>query len=88
MNTAKRIAAKSILSAVLWIAYFAVQRIFCPVMTNEQALNQLNDTKESFVNLQVYQVFWNYAWLIPLIILILIFREEITDLYYKIKGVF
>jgi hypothetical protein len=57
-------------------------------MTNEQALNQLNDTTDSFTDLATYQQFWRFAWVIPIVICLIIFSKEIKNIFIKIKGGF
>jgi hypothetical protein len=45
-----------------------------------------DDTTASFTDFTLYQNIWNYGWIVPTVICILIFWKNITNLFYRIKG--
>ncbi len=82
------IKIKSALAVGLWIIFFSVKRVVDPIFTTEQALKQMEDTAASFYSPSIYQQLWSFAWLIPLFICLVIFKNEITNFYYKKRGGF
>ena len=82
----KIFAIKSIVAVSIFGMYFVLRNVFYPTLTNEQALKQLEDTTASFTDFTLYQIIWNFAWIIPVIMCILIFWKNIRNLFFRIKG--
>ncbi|MDP4181174.1 MAG: hypothetical protein Q8942_08795 [Bacillota bacterium] len=83
-----RFVFKSILGVILWTAYVVSHSIFKPVLTNKQALGQFQDSSAAFTDFSLYQFIWNWLWIVPLILCILLFIAEIKRFYKKLRGGF
>ena len=82
----RNIVFKIIVSCLVIVIYIIIYNSLTPVLTNEVALTQMKDTEDSFLGFNIYNDLLPYSWIIPLIICLLIFRRELVDLYYMIRG--
>ncbi|MCX7921233.1 MAG: hypothetical protein N3B21_04300 [Clostridia bacterium] len=80
------ILVKGLITAALWILYFTLEKVYYPVITNEEALKQLEDTSRSFTDYAVYQNLWNAAWVVVAIISVLIFLPEFKAAFRRLRG--
>lgn len=84
MKTSKVI--KVVVAVILWGIYSQIYNIYYPVMTVAMSKHQMDISAESFTDFAAYQQFWNYAWLIPTVIILLMFLKDIKWLITKIKN--
>ncbi len=84
----KRLVLKSLISAVIIGGYTIASNVLYPVMTNEQALKQMEDSTGSYTDLSLYTQLWNYAWIVPAVICVCIFWTEIRTVLSKGRGGF
>lgn len=80
--------AKTILLAVILVIYGSITTIFhsvfYPVVTNEMALGQLEDSAQSYTGWASYNLamkLWEGGWVIMVVIVILSYRKEIGKLF-------
>lgn len=76
---------KAFISICLVVIYVVIQRIFYPIMTNEVALNQFEDTANSFVDITTSQlVLHNLHWIF-LVLILIVYYKEIINIIKKVK---
>jgi hypothetical protein len=75
---------KLILSIIVWGLYGLLYSVFYPVLTNEAALKQLEDSNNSFINYAFYRQIWNGTGIILIFITIIIFSKELKG--FIIRG--
>lgn len=76
---------KPISVILMWGISLTVYRMFSPVLTNDVALTQLENSSTSFTHLQLYQDAGFFVWLALIIITVLIYKNNIKKLYCKIR---
>jgi len=82
----KKILLKILAVPVIIITYIFTKNVFTPVITDKMALNQMEDTANSYTSFNIFRELWQLSWILPIIICLIIFRKELIDLFYKIKG--
>jgi hypothetical protein len=73
------------LSLLTWALYLAVITSFQPTLTNGMAITQLETSSSSFTDYSMYQSFIGYSWVIPVVITIALFFNNIKNLIKKLK---
>lgn len=83
-----RITTKSIWAAIIVVVYglgYAfIQNVYYPSVVNPNALTQMEDTAESFTNLATFNMVWKaweIGWILIILIIVLMFRDEIRQLF-------
>lgn len=77
---------KPISVILMWGISLTAYRMFSPVLTNDIALTQLENSSTSFAYRKLYQDSGFLVWLALIIITVFIYRSNIKKLYYKIKS--
>lgn len=73
---------------ILWAVYFMFWNLLTPVISNEVAVKQLDDTAESFIQMRYFESIKHYIVWILIVITVLIFIPEIKKIIEKIrKGI-
>lgn len=76
---------KIIIFIVLILLYNILKQFVSPLIANELAMNQMQNTIDSNLWIQLYTYFSNYSVLIFIIIAILFFDKNIVNLINKNK---
>lgn len=71
---------------IMWALYFIAQRFLQPIITNEMALRQLDNSAESFIAPQANFMAWEYAIPALVVITLIIYRKEIKQQSQKVKD--
>lgn len=74
---------KIIIFIVLVFLYNMLKQFVSPLIANELAMNQMQNTIDSNLWIQLYTYFSNYSILIFIIIAILLFNKDIVNLINK-----
>ena len=77
---------KEFFTLIIWIMYFAVQRFLQPIISNEVALKQFDNSAESFIAPQANFLAWEYAIPVLTILTLILYRKELKTLSQKIKD--
>lgn len=76
---------KIIIFIVLVFLYNMLKQFVSPLIANSLAINQMQNTVDSNLWIQLYTYFSNYSVLIFIIIVILFFNKDIVSLINKNK---
>ena len=76
---------KIIIFIVLVFLYNMLKQFVSPLIANELAMNQMQNTIDSNLWIQLYTYFSNYSVLIFIVIAILLFNKDIMNLINKNK---
>lgn len=76
---------KIIIFIVLVFLYNMLKQFVSPLIANELAMNQIQNTIDSNSWIQLYTYFSNYSVLIFIVIAILFFNKDIVNLINKNK---
>ena len=76
---------KIIIFIVLVFLYNMLKQFVSPLIANSLAMNQMQNTVDSNLWIQLYTYFSNYSVLIFIIIVILFFNKDIVSLINKNK---
>ena len=74
---------KIIIFIVLVFLYNMLKQFVSPLIANELAMNQMQNTIDSNLWIQLYTYFSNYSVLIFIVIAILLFNKDIVNLINK-----
>ena len=83
MKTSTKI--KIVVFLVLLFLYNALNQFISPLIANDLAMNQMQNTVDSNLWIQLYTYFSNYSILIFILIAILLFNKDIINLINKIN---
>lgn len=83
MKTSTKI--KIVVFLVLLFLYNALNQFISPLIANDLAMNQIQNTVDSNLWIQLYTYFSNYSILIFIVIAILLFNKDIVNLINKIN---
>lgn len=83
MKTSTKI--KIVVFLVLLFLYNALNQFISPLIANDLAMNQMQNTVDSNLWIQLYTYFSNYSILILIVIAILLFNKDIINLINKIN---
>ena len=75
---------KTIFVILMWIIAIIINQVFAPVLTNEVALTQLNNTDASFIAYQSYQSLASMVVLLLVIGTILFYIRDIIKFIKKL----
>lgn len=76
---------KIIIFIVLIFLYNILQQFISPLIANDLAMNQMQNTVDSNLWIQLYTYFSNYSILIFIVIAVLLFNKDIVNLINKIN---
>lgn len=83
MKTSTKI--KIVVFLVLLFLYNALNQFISPLIANDLAMNQMQNTVDSNLWIQLYTYFSNYSILILIVIAILLFNKDVINLINKIN---
>lgn len=69
-------------------SYFGLERLFYPVVSTDQALKQLDDTNTALANYELFQQLWNFGWILPVVLCLVIFAVDIKQFINNLRGGF
>ena len=82
----KKIVIKIIaLTLVFWI-FNVIGFYISPLVENSLAMNQMSYSFESNLFVQAYDYISNYSWIWYILLTVLVFRKEISEINNKIKS--
>lgn len=82
----KKIIYKIIFLAIILFAYSAIEMVVNPIVANYMATYQMDMTQDSNMWIQLYSYVSNYSFVFGIILIALLFRKEVIELYKKLKG--
>lgn len=86
MSTLK-LFIKTTITIILIVMYKIMQSLL-PIIQNTVAITQMDNTIESGIGMQVYNIMYNifrYSWIVLAIFILALFSDEIVKIYNKIK---
>ncbi len=75
----------AIIAVIVIVGNIFVQTI-SPTIANDLAMQQMNNSADSSAWIYTYSYLLNYAWVIPTILTILLFRKELVYIFNKTKS--
>ena len=81
----KRTFVKFLILSVLVIIYNAFIQTVSPIIANQLAMQQMQNYDTSSMGIQLYQYLTNYSWIIFIVLIVIMFRKEATNIFKKIK---
>ena len=76
---------KFIILSALVIIYNAFVQTVSPIISNQLAMQQMQNYDTSSIGIQLYQYLTNYCWIVFIILIVIMFRKDITNIIKKIK---
>jgi hypothetical protein len=83
MNT--KIVKNIIITISIWIMYLCFIKYFYPTNIANTAVDQMGNSATSASDIHLQLFLWKLTCIVPLALSYLILKQEITNLYYKIK---
>lgn len=71
---------KAIVATVIFVAYSIFKGAYVPVLTNQVALSQFEDSNSSFTDLAQYNILMNYLGVFLFVLCVLLFIPEIKKI--------
>lgn len=82
----RKIIMKILFIAVVFGAFEIIGMSLSPVVENGLAINQMYSTVESSMLVQVYSFMKNYSFILSVLLVLIVFRKELSNLYTKLKD--
>lgn len=82
----KKVILKIVVLAIVFGLFNMIGLYISPLFENSLAMNQMSVSTESNLLLQVYDYISNYSWLGYIVLTVLVFRKEISEINNKIKS--
>lgn len=76
---------KIVAMVVIWSAFGFVERVFYPVLNNQQAMQQMQANDSSFISFAGWQQIWGAIPIVLGLICVLLFIPEIKWLFKRGK---
>lgn len=76
---------KFLILSVLVIIYNAFTQTVSPIIANQLAMQQMQNYDTSSMGIQLYQYLTNYGWIIFIVLIVIMFRKDIVNIFKKIK---
>ena len=76
---------KFLILFALVIIYNAFVQTVSPIIANQLAMQQMQNYDTSSMGIQLYQYLTNYSWIVFVILIVIMFRKEVTNIFMKIK---
>ena len=67
------------------VIYNIFLQVISPVFTNELAMNQMTNSIDSTMGIQLYTIVSSYGWVLLVVIFILLFYKHMKNLFVKLK---
>ena len=80
-----RIKIKLIILVFIAFAYKVVEQTLSPIVANKLAMNQMYNTLDSSIGVQIYSYAVNHAKVVLAIFIIVFFNREVRELIKKVK---
>ena len=77
-------STKIVSVAILWITYAIIIRFLYPYQIVDSTLQQMSNEALTQQSLELSELLWKISFLVPLIITIYIFLDEIYEFIYSI----
>ena len=82
----RKIIMKILFIAVVFGAFEIIGMSLSPVVENGLAINQMYSTVESSMLVQVYSFMKNYSFILSVLLVLIVFRKGLSNLYTKLKD--
>lgn len=73
----RSIVLKAAILLILIIVYYGCMNALSPIIANELAMSQMQNTADSSIGVQLYTYANNYGWLAFILLAVLIFYNDI-----------
>ena len=80
-----KVFIKLIILSVLVIIYNAFTQTMSPIIANQLAMQQMQNYDTSSMGIQLYQYLTNYGWIVFVILIVIMFRKDVANIFKKIK---
>lgn len=84
-----RLITKTMVLAIIIFIYKIamnfIEPIVTPLITNELVMNQMNNTTDSNLWLQLYTYATNYAWVVLAVIIVALYCREVLEIINLIE---
>lgn len=80
-----RVKIKLIILVLIVFSFKAVVQILSPIVANNLAMNQMGNTWDSSVGIQIYSYAVNHAKVAFAIFIIVLFNREVREIIKKLK---
>lgn len=81
----RRVKIKLIILVLIVFNFKVVEQILSPIVANNLAMNQMYNTLDSSVGIQIYSYAVNHAKVALAIFIIVLFNREVREIIKKLK---
>lgn len=81
----RAIIIKVVILVAISIIYNAIIQTISPIIANELAMQQMQNYDTSSMGIQLYQYLTNYSWIVFVILIVIMFRKDVVNIFKKIK---
>lgn len=81
----RAIIIKVAILVAISVAYNAIMQAVSPIIANQLAMQQMQNYDTSSMSIQLYQYVTNYSWIVFVILIVIMFRKDIVNIFKKIK---
>ena len=81
----RRMKIKLIILMIIVFNYKAVEQTLLPIVANKLAMNQMYNTLDSSVGIQIYSYAVNHAKVALAIFIFVLFNREVREIIKKLK---
>lgn len=81
----RKIIIKILFIAVVFGTFEIIGVSLSPIVENGLAMNQMYNTVESSMLVQVYSFMKNYSFILSVLLVLIVFRKELSKLYTSLK---
>jgi uncharacterized membrane protein len=71
---------KIFITALIWIAYSSFEKYLYPLVSNNVAVNQFEDSSQSFIVMQGWNTFNDFLPIVLFIITVCLYKSDIKNL--------
>ena len=82
----KKLLFKIIVTFALMIIFRGVTDFISPIVANQLAMEQMYNYPNSSLWIQLYTYLMQYSWLLAILYIILVFKNDITLLFTLIRS--
>ena len=76
---------KLIVLTTIIIIYNIIMQFLSTIIANELAMNQMQNSVDSSLGIQIYSYVSNYSWIVLLILVVAMFYKDVLNLIKWIK---
>ena len=76
---------KVIVLIIITSIYNAIMQFVSPIIANDLAMNQMQNSVDSSLGIQLYTYASNYSWIVLLLVVVIMFYKDVLNLIKWIK---